>query len=360
MRAYSHVAMTAPMEAKRSRRQGTAVTIRDVAAQAAVSTMTVSRVVNGDRAVADSTRVRVQAAIADLNYAPNPAAQSLAGASRVRIGLLYSNPSAAYLSEFLVGGLDEVSRANIGLVVERCEPGADEMVAAERLVADKIDGVILPPPLCDSEPVIELLARHGIPAVAVATGRHAFSVSAVSIDDRAAARAMTRHLIALGHRRIGFIGGNPNQTTSAERREGYREALGAAGLATDPALEQPGLFTYRSGLDAAEALLALAPPPTAIFAANDDMAAAAVAVAHRRHLDVPRDLTVVGFDDTAMATTIWPELTTIRQPIAAMSRAAVDLLVEEIRRRRGGEPERHVRMRLDYELIERASAGRVG
>ena len=349
--------MTAPMEARRSRRQGNAVTIRDVAAQAAVSTMTVSRVMNGDRAVADSTRSRVQAAIAELNYAPNPAAQSLAGASRVRIGLLYSNPSAIYLSEFMVGSLDQAGRANIGLVIERCEPDADAMVAAERLVADKIDGVILPPPLCDATDVIDLLEANGIPAVAVATGRPAVNVSAINIDDRAAARAMTRHLIALGHRRIGFIRGNPNQTASAERALGLADALAEAGIAPDPALSVPGLFSYKSGLDAAEELLRVAPRPTAIFATNDDMAAASVAVAHRHRLDVPRDLTVVSFDDTELATIIWPQLTTIRQPIAAMSRAAIDLLVDEIKRRRSGGPERYERLQLDYTLIERGSAG---
>ena len=342
-------------EPRRSRRQGGALTIKDVAAHAGVSTMTVSRVLNADRNVRASTREHVNASIAELNYAPNPAARSLAGADRIRIGLLYSNPSAAYLSEFLVGGLEEVSRSNIQLVVEKCEPGQDDTDAATRLVKDGIDGVILPPPLCDSADVIRIFADAHIPAVAVATGRPASSVAAVSIDDRAAATAMTAHLIALGHRRIALIGGNPNQTASEERRLGYRDALAAAGIAWDDALVADGLFSYRSGLDAAEALLSLAAPPTAIFAANDDMAAGAVAVAHRRHLDVPRDLTVVGFDDTALATTIWPELTTIRQPIAAMSRAAVELLVDDIRRARGGETARRTRLLLDFTLIRRAS-----
>jgi LacI family transcriptional regulator len=115
------------------------------------------------------------------------------------------------------------------------------------------------------------------------------------------------------------------------------------------------MFTYRSGLDAAEQLLDREDPPTAIFASNDDMAAAAVAIAHRRGLDVPGDLTVCGFDDTALATTIWPELTTIRQPIAEMSRAAVDLLVEEVRRRRSGEKDRHQQMLLDFTFVRRQS-----
>jgi LacI family transcriptional regulator len=158
----------------------------------------------------------------------------------------------------------------------------------------------------------------------------------------------------LGHRRIGFIAGNPNLSASAQRLEGYRAALAAVGIEEDPALIVDGLFTYRSGLDAAEQLLDLPDPPTAIFSSNDDMAAATVAMAHRRGLDVPGDLTVCGFDDTTLATAIWPELTTIHQPIADMARAAVDLLVSSLRRQKTGEgaAAQHV---LDYTLIRRQS-----
>ena len=352
------IAITRAMGAKRSRRQGSAITIREVAAHAGVSTMTVSRVINHDSNVRDSTRATVQAAMAALSYAPNPAAQSLAGADRIRIGLLYSNPSASYLSEFLLGGLDQVSRSNVGLVVEKCESGADELVAASRLVGDRIDGVILPPPLCDSAAVIAMLQEHGVPAVVVATGQPPSTMSAVTIHDREAARAMTAHLLALGHRRIGFIAGNPNQTVSNERLLGYRDALAEVGIGYDHALECPGDFTYRSGLGAAEALLALPDRPTAIFASNDDMAAAAIAIAHRRGLDVPGNVTVCGFDNTQIATTVWPELTTIEQPIAAMSRAAVDLLIEEIRAKRTGQPLDPRHLVLDHALIRRASDAR--
>src|SRR3546814_761598 len=166
-----------------------------------------------------------------------------------------------------------------------------------------------------------------LPVVVVASARPPGRVSSVGIDDFEAARAMTRHLLAMGHDRIGFIVGNPNQHASARRLEGYRAALEERGAKVDDALIAQGLFTYRSGLDAAEILLARDPPPTAIFASNDDMAAAAVAVAHRRGVDVPGDLSICGFDDTPFATTIWPALTTIHQPIADMSRAALDQLV---------------------------------
>ncbi|MEH3158659.1 MAG: LacI family DNA-binding transcriptional regulator [Sphingomonas taxi] len=337
-----------------SRRAGSAPTISDVARLAGVSPMTVSRVINGENNVRPVTRERVEAAIAQLNYAPNPAARSLAGAGAVRIGLLYSNPSAGYLSEFLVGSLDQAGRSDVQIVVLKCELGDHEVEVARRLVDGGIDGIILPPPLCEAPAVLALLAEAKVPAVSVATSQPRPASLAIRIDDHAAAMAMTRHIMDLGHRRIGFIAGNPNLSASARRLDGYRDALAAAGLAVDADLIAQGLFTYRSGLDAAERLLDLPQPPTAIFSSNDDMAAAAVAVAHRRGLDVPGDLTVCGFDDTTLATAIWPELTTIHQPIADMARAAVELLVGTIRRERSRMPDGQERV-LDYTLIRRQS-----
>jgi LacI family transcriptional regulator len=333
-----------------------APTIADVARVAGVSPMTVSRVINADANVRDATRDAVNAAINQLNYAPNRAARSLAGAAQLRIGLLYSNPSAAYLSEFLVGSLDQAGKGDLQLVVEKCEIGDHELEVAERLVRGGIDGVILPPPLCDSRPVLDILLAARVPTVVVATGRAPERVGSVSIDDFRAAREMTAHLLDLGHVRIGFVVGNPNLTASAERLEGYYAALADRGVPQDSRLVAQGYFTYRSGLDAAERLLELSAPPSAIFASNDDMAAACVAVAHRRGLDVPGDLTVCGFDDSALATTIWPELTTIHQPIADMSRAAVDLLVSTIRAERTGRTVDEVRhLLLEYQLIRRQS-----
>lgn len=344
------------MKAKPAGRQGRSPTIHDVARHAGVSPMTVSRVINDEKNVRDSTRDVVNAAIRELNYQPNPAARSLAGADLIRIGLLYSNPSAAYLSEFLVGGLDQCSRSNIQLIVEKCDEERAEAAAA-RLVDSRVDGIILPPPLCDNAAVIALLADANVPGVAVATGKPPADVSAVRIDDFAAAQAMTRHLISLGHRAIGFIKGHPNLTASQQRLDGHIAALSEAGIAHDEALVEQGYFTYRSGFEAAEALIARRPTLTAIFASNDDMAAATVAVAHRRGLDVPRDLTVVGFDDSALATSVWPELTTIRQPIADMSRQSVILLAEEIRSRRAGEKAQHPHALQDFTLIRRESDG---
>src|SRR5688572_15940754 len=170
------------LEPKPARRQRSSLTIHDVARFAGVSPMTVSRVINGEKNVRDSTRDAVNAAIKELNYAPNPAARSLAGADLVRIGLLYSNPSSAYLSEFLVGSLDQCSRGNIQLIVEKCDEERAE-AAATRLVTAGVDGIILPPPLCDNAAVIKALADANVPAVAVATGKPPADVSAVRIDD---------------------------------------------------------------------------------------------------------------------------------------------------------------------------------
>ena len=347
------------MAQKSGRRGNNVVTIHEVARHAGVSPMTVSRVVNGESNVRESTRAKVAASIKVLHYSPNLAARSLASANAVRIGLLYSNPSAAYLSEFLVGSLEQSSLSGCQLVIEKCDGPNTERAAIEKLVRTGADGVILPPPLCDSEEALRAVADSDIPAVVVATGRPAPGLSAVSIDDFEAAHSMTRRLIALGHSRIGFIMGHPNQTASEQRYKGFVAGMQEAGLKPDPRMVAQGYFTYRSGLEAAEKLLRTTKRPSAIFASNDDMAAATVAVAHRMGLDVPRDLTIAGFDDTPLATTVWPALTTVRQPIADMAREAVKLLLEQIRRKRAGAEAEPVQKLLEFTLIPRESTGRI-
>jgi len=329
-------------------------TLSDVASRAGVSPMTVSRVVNGGPGVRGETRDRVQAAIEALKYVPNQAARRLAGSELVRLGVLYSNPSAGYLSEFLVGLLNEASLSHVQLVVERSE-GASAGRGTAAFLASGIDAVIIAPPLCDSLELIESVVASGLFAVLVASGKPDPRLCAVGVDDYEGAACMTRHLIALGHQRIGFITGRSSQTATACRLAGFRDAMRAAKLPLPTELVAPGAFTYSSGLDAAEALLTLQPRPTAVFASNDDMAAATVAVAHRMGIDVPGDLTVVGFDDTPIATTIWPELTTIRQPIGDMARSAVELLVRQVTARRTGADAPPQVERMAFELVRRQS-----
>jgi LacI family transcriptional regulator len=343
---------------KSGRRSGSVVTIHDVARHAGVSPMTVSRVINSETNVREETRARVAASVAALRYSPNQAARSLASADTTHIGILYSNPSAAYLSEFLLGSLEQSSLSGCQLVIEQCEGVESEREAIQRLVKGGVNGVILPAPLCDSPESLTGVEAAQLPAVLVASGRPAAGHCAVSINDFEASRAMTRHLLGLGHRRIAFINGHPNQTASGQRLRGYIEGMTEAGLSVDTDQVAQGRFTYRSGLEAAEKLLESF-RPTAIFASNDDMAAATMAVAHRKGLDVPGDVSVAGFDDTPLATTVWPELTTVRQPIAEMAREAVRLLIEQIRGKRGRAAPQPVHKLLKFTLVKRDSTAQV-
>ncbi len=317
--------------------------------------MTVSRVINGEGNVRENTREQVLAAIAKLNFAPNRAARSLAGGEQLRIALMFDNPSASYLSEFLMGALEEASRADIHLVVQNCENVAEAKGLVHHLIDGGIKGFILPPPLCDDQSVLDLITDAGAVAIAVGPGKASGSHAAVLIDDFQAAYDMTRHIIDLGHTRIGFIIGNPEQVSSGRRLNGYKAALEAAGIPIREELIAQGRFTYRSGMQASERLISVDPRPTAIFASNDDMAAATVAVAHRLHLDVPNDITVCGFDDTAMASTIWPELTTVRQPIRGMTAWAVSAAVRILKAKRNSEPLEVEQKTLPYTLVRRDS-----
>jgi LacI family transcriptional regulator len=344
--------------AKPSRRTRGVTTIEDVARAAGVSAMTVSRVINNGTNVRESTRASVLEAIERLNYSPNTAARSLAAGQAMHIGLLYANPSAAYLAQFLIGALHAARSAGVHLVIESCESeDADEQAeVTRRFATSDVEGVVLPPPLSESHPIMAELDAMGIPVVTVAMGAPREDSLNVRIDDRAAAMEMTRHLLDLGHRNIGFIKGHPNHIASHDRFQGFCDALTEAGLDCDAAPTEQGYFSYRSGLSAGERLLARADRPTAIFASNDDMAAATISVAHRMGLVVPGDVSIVGFDDTALATSVWPELTTVKQPISAMAEAALELLIADLRSHRAGSPRKFTERVLSHAMIIRESS----
>lgn len=290
--------------------------------------MTVSRVINGRPGVGADTRVQVNEAIRTLGYRPNVTARSLVTSTELRIVVVYSNPSAAFMSDFLTGVFEEASARGARLILLKGEDGRPPPLAAfEELVASGVSGVILTPPLGESPAVLGMLRASGLPIASVGAHQVAGAIC-VRIDDRQAAYEMTRDLIGLGHRDLGFIVGNPDQAASAERLAGFHAAVREVdGIRTAVA---QGDFSYASGLVAAEQLLDAARPPTAIFASNDDMAAATVSVAHRRHLGVPGELTVVGFDDTTAAVTLWPPLTTVHQPVRRLAAEALGLLATEI------------------------------
>lgn len=332
------------------------VTIRDVAKRAGVSPMTASRVMNDNPRVGKSMRERVLRAARELKYHPNLAGRSLRTSKSARIGVLYSNPSAAYLNQLMMGTLEESGQSGVQVQVEQCAGIRSQRAALHRLLDAGVDGVILPPPLCDSPQTKRELAATGVPVVAVGTGDPAIEVTSVRIDDDNGTRSMVRHLLKLGHRRIGFITGESTHTSAQLRERAFFDAMKRFGIDVPPEYIVEGDFTYRSGLPATRRLLQLKDRPTAIFCCNDDMAAAALAVAHGMGLRLPEDLTVTGFDDTPVATTVWPTLTTIRQPIAAMGKAAVRYLIEEVRRNRNGYPGAGNHQVMNYTMVKRESS----
>ena len=336
-----------------NKRAGAPPTIIDVARQAGVSIKTVSRVMNKEPTVHADTRARVQEAVAALNYRPQLSARSLAGAKSFLIGLLYYDPSAAFVAGVQRGATLGCREAGRHLVVESLqENGVDVQAQIESMLAAlRPDGMILTPPLCDNPLILDTLRASRTPCVLISPAGEGHGMARVRMDDALAAEELTNLLVSLGHRAIAFIEGD--QSASERRRQGYERALKAHGIALDPALVMPGTFMFESGVAAAQKLLALPRPPTAIFAANDDMALGALTAAQRLGIAVPGDLAIVGFDDSRAATLVWPELTTVRQPLAEMAMAAVDLLLSGEARLDAGHPA-PVRV-LPHEVIVRGS-----
>lgn len=341
-----------------SRRDRKPVTICDVARKAGVSRTTVSRVVNSKARVSAATHATVQNVIRELGFMPDVAARAL-GLSRVerveRLALLHADPRAFSLSRLLIGVLEESGRSGVEVVSHRVDFGAaDAWRTARGLIEQRVAGALLSPPLGDCSTLVDALHAAGIPVVVIAAGKAPVAGMCIGIDNYAASYEMTQHLLGLGHRRIGFIRGPQTQSASEERWRGFAAAIRDACVDASQIHTEEGLCTYRSGLEAARRLLSSSPAPTAIFASNDEMAAAVVSVANRRKLQVPRALTVVGFEDSHTACTVWPELTTIHQPVSRIAAEAVKMLVGAIR----GRPTRLERtwQRVEHRLVVRASS----
>ncbi len=329
------------------------VRIEDVAAAAGVSMKTVSRVLNCEPNVREQTRAAVMRAVEKLRYIPNLWARSLAGNRSYLIALVYNNPSANYIMEVMGGVLEACASRQYNMVL--CPSDSD----GPRLVADidalmarsRPDGLILTPPITDSRKLLAHLERMGVPFSSVSpkkqTGR-----SGVAMDETQAAFDMVLHLAGLGHRRIAHIVGHSAHAASAWRLEGYRRGLAHVGLEFDASLVVQGEFSFESGSHGAEILLSCRRPPTAIFAANDDMAAGVIRVVLQRHLRIPEDISVCGFDDTPLSNQIFPALTTVHQPTHEMGRLATLGLIETIR-----EPQAAQMLKVPYTVQVRQSTG---
>jgi LacI family transcriptional regulator len=313
------------------------VRLEDVARAAGVSPKTVSRVLNDESNVSDSTRKTVLAAMESMDYRPHPSARSLAGNRSFLIAMLYDNndnPASTYLAEIQDGVLEACDDHRYSMMVRPLRMRSDDFLRrVDILISDHHpDGVVLTPPITDYAPLLKHLRDKGVPHASVSPVRRGEKIG-VNMDEQAAARAMVEHLLAFGHRRIAHVLGIANHGASRWRLAGYREAMAAAGLAEDPSLIVQGAFTFGSGVTAANQLLARPDRPTAVFAANDDMAAGVMWAAGEHGLKVPHDLSVCGFDDIPLACQLWPALTTIRQPSRDMGRLAALQLLEALRGR---------------------------
>ncbi|WP_425228737.1 LacI family DNA-binding transcriptional regulator [Sphingomonas sp.] len=307
-------------------------TINDVAREAGVSKKTVSRVINRSPLLNAETRARVEEVIAELGYIPNPQARALALRRNFLIGLVHDNPNAQMVMNVQQGILEALHGTEFELVVRPVDRGSATMSEDLRhfLERQRLFGVVILPPVSENDAVAKICTQIGCRYVRMGSARLDDDAHMVASNDREAVRAATQYLIGEGHRRIGLIAGPHGFRSARERRLGFEEALAGADIALPRSMVADGNYTFDSGLVAAARLLDVVPRPTAIFASNDEMAAGVMHAARQRGLDIPRDLSIVGFDDTPVAAHVWPPLTTVRWPIASMARSAALKLVAGI------------------------------
>lgn len=286
-----------------------------------------------------------------LNYQPSLHARSLAGRRSNLIALVIENPSANYFFDVQSGAMAKCREAHQRLLVQSCdELGAGLIEDVLAMVAQThVDGAVITPPLSANRDLIAALDARGLPFVRIAPDDADHVSPAVVIDDEAAAREMTAFLLRLGHRKIAFVAGHPDHHSSRLRLEGFRAALADAGVTEVPTIER-GYNTVDSGREAGRRLLARSERPTAIFASNDDMAVGVLSAAHERGLQVPDEMSICGFDDTPIASAVFPPLTTVHQPSYDMAFAATALLIDMIKGARA-----RPTTKLRHTLVERGS-----
>ncbi|KQZ40790.1 LacI family DNA-binding transcriptional regulator [Ensifer sp. Root558] len=302
--------------------------IKDIAERAGVSVATVSRALSGSSLVTDETRQRINALARELNYRPNVSARNLRTRRSMSVLLVVRDVGNPFYLEILKGVEATAREAGYAVLMGNTENDPDREVEYFNMLRDgHADGMILmtgklPPP----EPGESADLSH-LPVVIALEMIEGSGFPHVQIDNVAAAEAAVDHLIALGHRRIAHIAGPLPEVMALHRRDGYRAAMKAAGLAIPEGYEVRGDYLLESGEACASDLFALPEPPTAIFAANDEMAYGAIHALRRLGRDVPGDVSVVGFDDLYLSKAFYPPLTTVSQPRADIGRTAMSQLL---------------------------------
>jgi LacI family transcriptional regulator len=338
-------------EAERNGEAKRRATINDIARLAGVSKKTVSRVINRSPSVKDETRKKIDAIIAEHGYAPDPQARGLAFRRSFLVGMIYDQPNPQYVVDMLQGVLEALRGSGYELVVHPCSLSNPAFLSDIRAFVERqrLYGVVLPPATSEDEPLAELLDELDCRYVRIASVALDEPHSMLVTHDDIGAREAARHLAKLGHTRIGHISGPPSFRSSFVRKQGFVQGLREHGLELEDRYCAEGGYTFESGVACAIALLSLDPRPTAIFAGNDEMALGALRAARDLGLEVPNQLSVVGYDDSPMATRVWPSLTTVRLPIRDMGRMAAEKLLTAGKIKSGGD--------VQPSLVVRASSG---
>lgn len=322
-------------------------TIRDVAREAAVSIKTVSRVLNQESRVRARTRERVEAAMRELKYRPNTSARMLAGKRTYLLGLVY-HENSSYIANLQNGAIGACRGEHYDLLIYPCQYGSRTLLdeLEDLVTTPRVDGLVLTPPFSDMPSVRKRLRQLAAHYVAISRASASASEWSVATNDREICREMVAHLASLGHRRIAFVRGHHAHKAMQTRVLGFRDGMRAAGLRIAESLIVKGDNTFASGVAAGTRLLGLKNRPTAVFCANDHMAAGVMTVAHNLGLAVPRDLSIAGFDDLPLASQVWPRLTTVHQPLQQLGHHAVALLLHQIRGKTPDSTHRIVESRL--------------
>lgn len=299
-------------------------TINDIARLAGVSKKTVSRVINKSPLVKEQTREDVTLIMETVGYKPDPQARGLAFRHSFLVGMIYDNPNPQYVVNMQQGILDGLRGTGYDLVVHPCDRKSPTFVEDARnfIEHQKLFGVILTPSVSEDERLASVLEDVGCSYVRIASVALEAPQHMLVSNDRLGAQEAARHLCELGHRRLAFVSGRPGFRSSLERQQGFEEGLAEYGLKLDPDCVLKGDYTFDSGFAAGTDLLRLQPRPTAVFAANDEMAAGILQALRRGGFRVPDAMSVVGYDDFQIATNVWPRLTTVHSPTAEIGRLA--------------------------------------
>jgi len=310
-------------------------TINDVAKHASVSIKTVSRVINNEVSVRQTTRDKVMAAVEELNYQPNLAARNLAGSKSYSIAYVYDNPNAYYIIDMQKGILAACKKQGYELLIHPCNAKADNIIdEITRMVKQsRIAGLVLTPPFSEMPDFVEKMKLLDVKIVRIMSGDIAPDdlTPCIMVNDHKASYNITQHLIDLGHKKIGFIEGGAEHKSSYERLSGYKEALNDNNLAIDENLIIHGEYSFESGVHGAKQLMAEENKPTAIFSCNDEIAAGALFAARLMNIAIPEQLSIVGFENSPFSRQTWPTLTTADQPNDQIAENATNLLIAHAR-----------------------------